>query len=95
MNFGFNSSITFNYLWSKNLEKNGKLINQPPIKIENILKLKTKNFWKITFSEISLSPSFTFNQFQAPITISPEDLIFGVVNITPDSEIFDFKELRM
>ena len=88
----FNSSITFNYLWSKNLEKNGKLINQPPIKIENILKLKTKNFWKITFSEISLSPSFTFNQFQAPITISPEDLIFGVVNITPDSEIFDFKE---
>ena len=39
-----------------------------------------------------MSPSFTFNQFQAPITISPEDLIFGVVNITPDSEIFDFKE---
>ena len=88
----FNSSITFNYLWSKNLEKNGKLINQPPVKIENNLKWKTKNFWKITFSEISFLPSFTFNQFQAPTTISPEDLINGAVKITPDSEIFDFKE---
>ena len=42
--------------------------------------------------EISLSPSYSFKQSQAPITISPEDLINGVVNITPETNIFDFKD---
>ena len=88
----FNSSITLNYLWSKNLENNGNLINQPPVRIENNLIWKTNNFWKINFSEISLSPSYSFKQSQAPITISPEDLINGVVNITPETNIFDFKD---
>ena len=88
----FNSSITLNYLWSKNLENNGNLINQPPVRIENNLIWKTNNFWKINFSEISLSPSYSFKLSQAPITISPEDLINGVVNITPETNIFDFKD---
>ena len=88
----FNSSITLNYLWSKNLENNGNLINQPPVRIENNLIWKTNNFWKINFSEISLSPSYSFKQSQAPITISPEDLINRVVNITPETNIFDFKD---
>ena len=47
---------------------------------------------KINFSEISLSPSYSFKQSQAPVTISPEDLINGVVNITPETNIFDFKD---
>ena len=50
------------------------------------------SFWKINSSEISLLPSYTFKQFQAPITISPKDLIDGSISINQDSEIFDFKD---
>ena len=41
------STSTFNYLWSKNLKKNDKIINQPPIKISNNFVIKTKQFWNI------------------------------------------------
>ena len=88
----FNSSLTFNYLWSNNLDKNGKLLNQPPIRIEKNLSFETNNFWKSDFSEISLKPSYTFRQFQAPMTFSPESLISGENIITPDTNIFDFKD---
>tara|TARA_B110000014_G_C19972185_1_gene503279 strand:- start:187 stop:885 length:699 start_codon:yes stop_codon:yes gene_type:complete len=86
------STSTFNYLWSKNLKKNDKIINQPPIKISNNFVIKTKQFWNINFSEISILPSYTFKQFQAPITISPEKLTDGSLTITKDSEIFDIKD---
>ena len=88
----FNSSLTFNYLWSNNLDKNGKLLNQPPIRIEKNLSFETNNFWKSDFSEISLKPSYTFRQFQAPMTFSPESLISGENIITPETNIFDFKD---
>ena len=88
----FNSSLALNYLWSNNLDNNGKLINQPPVRIENNLNFKIDSFWKIDFSEISISPSYTFNQFQAPMTITPENLINGTASITSESDIFDFKD---
>lgn len=88
----FNSSLTLNYLWSNNLDNNGKLLNLPPVRIENSINWDTNNFWKINSSEISLSPSYTFQQFQAPMTISPESLINGTNNITFDTDIFDFKD---
>lgn len=80
------------YLWSKNLKKNEPLINQPPIRTNYKLVWNTKNFWKINSSQITLKPSYTFKQFQAPNTIAPNMLIDGTVVITPDSEIFDFKD---
>jgi len=86
------SNFTFNYLWSKNLKKKGGLINQPPTRLSNNLIWNTNSFWKINFSEISLLPSYTFKQFQAPITISPQNLIDGSINITMDHEIFDLKD---
>lgn len=86
------SSFTLNYLWSNNLDKNGKLLNQPPIRIEKNLSFKTNNFWRSDFSEISLKPSYTFKQFQAPMTFSPESLISGENIITPETNIFDFKD---
>ena len=86
------SSFTLNYLWSNNLDKNGKLLNQPPIRLIKNLSFKTNNFWKSDFSEISLKPSYTFRQFQAPITFSPESLISGENIITPETNIFDFKD---
>ena len=86
------SDFVFNYLWSKNLFKNEKLIDQPPIRISNNFIWNINSFWKINSSEISLLPSYTFKQFQAPITISPKDLIDGSISINQDSEIFDFKD---
>ena len=88
----FNSSLALNYLWSNNLDNNGKLINQPPVRIENNLNFKIDSFWKVDFSEISISPSYTFHQFQAPMTITPETLINGTASITSESDIFDFKD---
>jgi iron complex outermembrane receptor protein len=67
-------------------------LNLPPVRIENSINWDTNNFWKINSSEISLSPSYTFQQFQAPMTISPESLINGTNNITSDTDIFDFKD---
>ena len=88
----FNSSLALNYLWSNNLDNNGKLINQPPVRIENNFNFKIDSFWKVDFSEISISPSYTFHQFQAPMTITPETLINGTASITSESDIFDFKD---
>ena len=86
------SNFIINYLWSKNLKKKDNLIDQPPIRLSNNLIWNTNSFWKINSSEISLLPSYTFKQFQAPITISPQSLIDRSVNITKDSKIFDMKD---
>ena len=88
----FKTSLSLNYLWSNNLDNNGKLINQPPVRIEKNFIFETESFWKVNFSEISLTPSYTFQQFQAPMTITPESLINGENNITADTDIFDFKD---
>ena len=81
----------FSYLWSKNIEKNEPLINQPPVTTNYQVTWTKKNVWKFDTSTISIRPSYTFQQYQAPRTIPPEDLIDGSVIITPESEIFDFK----
>ena len=88
----FNSSLALNYLWSNNLDNSGKLGKQPPVRIQNNFKWETNKFWGLDFSEISISPSYTFRQFQAPITYTPESLINGEVLINYDTKIFDFKE---
>ncbi len=88
----FKTALTFNYLWSNNLDNSGKLGKQPPVRIQNNFKWETNKFWGLDFSEISISPSYTFRQFQAPITYSPESLINGEVLINYDTKIFDFKE---
>jgi len=88
----FKTALTFNYLWSNNLDNSGKLIKQPPVRIQNNFKWETNKFWGVDFSEISISPSYTFRQFQAPITYTPESLINGEVLINYDTKIFDFKE---
>ncbi|NLR94462.1 TonB-dependent receptor [Flammeovirga agarivorans] len=80
------------YLWSQNIEDNEPLINQPPITTHYELNCNLKPFWIVESSHLSLRPSFTFKQFQAPRTVPPEDIIDGTVEITPTSEIFDFKD---
>ena len=40
----FNSSVTLNYLWSNNLDNNGNLINQPPVRLDKKLVLRPIDF---------------------------------------------------
>ena len=87
-----NSIFTFSYLYTENLDEGGNLIDQPPIRINNTLNWSTKNFWKINSSEISLIPSYTFHQFRAPKTFTPDELINNLVEVDAESEIFDFKD---
>jgi iron complex outermembrane receptor protein len=82
----------FNYLWSKNLSKNEALINQPPASVSYKLIWELQKLGKLESSKVMIKPSYTFQQFLAPRTVSPEDLIDGSLLITPTSEIFDFKD---
>lgn len=79
------------YLWSFNAKKGERLINQPPASINAKLSLKTGDFWKITKSKIELESIYTFKQFLAPRTISPQSIIDGSTTIGKNDEIFDFK----
>ena len=72
------------YLWSKNIDKNESLINQPPIAVNYRLKWHEEKIWKFELSNLTINPSYTFRQFQAPKTISPESLIDGSVVISYD-----------
>ena len=67
------------------------LINQPPITVSYKLNWRQKKFWKFSSSRILVKPFYRFEQFQAPRTLTPDQLIEGEEVITPESEIFDFK----
>ncbi|MGB3150408.1 MAG: TonB-dependent receptor [Maribacter sp.] len=78
------------FLWSGNIGENNPLINQPPISTNFELQWDQGEFWLFESSKWSITPSYIFEQFQAPRTVSVESLIDGSEVITPDSEIFDF-----
>lgn len=81
-----------NYLWSRNIGDDETLINQPPISTSYELQWDQGKFWKLDSSRWSIRPNYTFNQFQAPRTVSVESLVDGSAVVTPDSEIFDFTD---
>ena len=78
------------YLWSRNVGENEPLINQPPITTNFEFQWNQGDFWFLESSRVTLRPSYTFEQFQAPRTVSPQSLADSSVVITSDSEIFDF-----
>ncbi len=80
------------YLWSRNVERDEPLINQPPINLNAEIGWDTPSFLGLDQSKLILQTSYTFRQFQAPRTVSPDDLISGEEEFTIDSEIFDFKD---
>ena len=88
----FSSIFGFSYLYSRNVQDNEPLIRQPPISTNLQLQWDQGKIWKFDSSQIKLKPSYTFRQFQAPRTISPESLTDGSVPITTNSEIFDFAD---
>lgn len=78
------------YLWSRNIGDNAPLINQPPISTHVELKWNQGKVWLFDSSKWSIRPSYSFRQFQAPRTIIPQNLVNGSVELTTNSEIFDF-----
>ena len=80
------------YLWSQNIEENEPLINQPPIRLSLDLEWDHGSLWKFKSSMINLRSTYTFQQFQAPRTVTPEELIEQEEIITSESEIFDFMD---
>ena len=80
------------YLWSQNIAKNEPLINQPPVNVNANLSWQTPLFFGLDNSRLSLQTSYTFRQWQAPRTVTAEQLINREVEVTPNSEIFDFMD---
>lgn len=80
------------YLWSQNLENKEVLINQPPISLHYKIAYNQGKFWKFKALKIMINARYVFKQFQAPRTVTPEELINGTIEITPDTEIFDFRD---
>ena len=79
------------YLWSRNITNKETLINQPPVTVSYKLIWQQRKLWKFSSSRILVKPFYRFEQFQAPRTLTPDQLIEGEEVITPESEIFDFK----
>ena len=84
------ASYGLSYLWARNIGEDEALIDQPPISTNLQLDWNQGEWWVFDSSKWALRPSYTFRQFQAPRTISPESLADGTAVVTPDSEIFDF-----
>jgi iron complex outermembrane receptor protein len=80
------------FLWSTNIGDNDPLINQPPISTNFELLWKQGKVWIFDSSNWMIRPSYTFRQFQAPRTITPESLVNGEVELNTASEIFDFAD---
>ncbi len=83
-------TFSLSYLWSRNIENNEALIEQPPIRINYTLAWNTASLLGSKESTISINPSYTFEQFAAPRTLSAQAIIDDAEIITFDSEIFDF-----
>jgi len=82
----------FSYLWSRNIGEDESLINQPPITTSYELEWTQGKLWVFNDSKWTLRPRYTFQQFQAPRTITPDNLVDGSVQLTTESEIFDFRD---
>lgn len=54
--------------------------------------MTTKKILKLTSSKLFALPSYTFKQYNAPPTITPQELVDGTTTITTDTKTFDFKE---
>lgn len=80
------------YLYSRNVERDEPLINQPPLNVNAEFAWKTPSFGGLESSKLTLKTIYTFRQFQAPRTITPDELVSGEVQVNLESEIFDFKD---
>ena len=92
LNTNLKGTFNFSYLYSKDILNKSELINQPPLNTNYILNWNKNNLWNLDNLSLSLIPSYTFKQFNAPKVISIDDFNNGELNIDANSETFDFKE---
>ena len=78
------------YLWSRNVGDHTPLINQPPISTNVKLKWDQGEVGVFDASRWAIRNSYVFRQFQAPRTLTPQSLVDKTVELTTNSEIFDF-----
>ncbi len=78
------------YIWSRNVERNEALINQPPIHLHASMEHSFSDIGFVDELDLSIHPTFTFRQFQAPRDISVRSLIEGSADLAIDDPIFDF-----
>lgn len=86
------TKLGFNYLWSRDIGRDQPIIEQAPIASNLQLEWKQGDFGMLKNSTWKISPSYTFQQFQAPRTVAVGELIDRTEIITKDSEIFDFTD---
>ena len=79
------------YIWTKNVQRDETLINQPPIHLHLQVNHTFYNFSVFDKVVVSLTPTYTFTQFQAPRYISVRNLVEGTETIDIDDPIFDFQ----
>lgn len=89
-----NGKATFgaSYIWSRNVQRRETLINQPPIHLHIQVNHSFDKVGPFDKIELSLNPSYTFRQFQAPRVLSVRSLVEGTADVTIDDPIFDFQE---
>jgi iron complex outermembrane receptor protein len=92
--YGQHSKISggVSYIWSQNVERKETLIDQPPVHLNARWNHHWTDVYGIDLIELSVGPSYTFRQFQAPRVIPVRALIEGTASLTIDDPIFDFQE---
>ncbi len=79
------------YIYSRNVQRDETLINQPPIHAHLNVEHAFHNTGIFDKVVCGVRPSYTFRQFQAPRHIPVRALIEGDVTVSVDDPIFDFQ----
>ena len=80
------------YIWSRNVERGEDLIHQPPIHLHARLDHSFKSIKWVDELDLSIQPTYTFRQFQAPRTLSVRSLVEGTADLNFNDPIFDFMD---
>ncbi|MCH8533713.1 MAG: TonB-dependent receptor [Flavobacteriaceae bacterium] len=86
------ASIGGSYIWSRNVERGEDLIHQPPIHLHASIDHSFTDLKWVDELDFSISPTYTFRQFQAPRTLSVRSLVEGTADLNFNDPIFDFMD---
>ncbi|TRX61404.1 TonB-dependent receptor [Fulvivirga sp. M361] len=69
------SEFNGNYLWARDIENNDNFVALPPVNLAYRISFNTRKLGPFRSSEFTLDLGYTFQQFQAPRTISVRTLL--------------------
>ncbi len=84
------ATIGGSYIWSRNVERGEELIHQPPVHLHASIKHSFDNLKQVDQLDLSLHPTYTFRQLQAPRTLTVRSLVEGTADLDFNDPIFDF-----